>query len=56
MNGEEQSIVVDSLAAQFGENSMEAWLHRLLDERRCMDCKATIEEFDGAMVFCGQLP
>jgi hypothetical protein len=56
MNEEEQSIVVDSLAAPFGENSMEAWLHRLLDERRCMDCKATIEEFDGAMVFRGQLP
>ena len=36
--------------------SMEEWLHALLDDRRCMDCKAAIEGLDGAMIFRGQLP
>lgn len=56
MNGAEQNIKVGSLAALFGEHSMEAWLRRLLDERRCMDCKAVIEGLEGAMVFRGRLP
>jgi hypothetical protein len=56
MNGEEQNTAVGSLAALFGESSMEAWQHRLLDERRCMDCKAAIKGLEGAMVFRGQLP
>jgi hypothetical protein len=44
------------LAPLCGENSMEAWTHALLEDRRCMDCKAEIEGFDGMMVFSGQLP
>jgi hypothetical protein len=35
---------------------MDEWLHALLDDRRCMDCKTEIEGLDGAMVFRGQLP
>jgi hypothetical protein len=56
MNGEEQRGTAGSLAALFGEQSMEAWLARLLDDRRCMDCKTPIDGLDGAMVFRGRLP
>ena len=45
-----------SLAPLCGENSMEAWTHALLEDRRCRDCKAEIEGFAGALVFAGQLP
>lgn len=56
MNREEQNTIVGSLAPLFGEHSMEAWLHLLLDERHCMDCKTAIEGLEGGMVFRGQLP
>jgi hypothetical protein len=45
-----------SLAPLCGENSLEAWVQSLTENRRCMDCKAEIEGFAGAMVFSGQLP
>jgi hypothetical protein len=44
MNGEGQNIVVGSLAGLFREQSMEEWLHRLLDERTCMDCKKPLDD------------
>lgn len=45
-----------SLTLLFGENSMEAWTRTLLEDRRCMDCKAEIEGFEGAIEFRGRLP
>jgi len=35
---------------------MEAWTRTLLEDRRCMDCKAEIEDLEGAMVFRSQIP
>jgi hypothetical protein len=45
-----------SLAPLCGENSLEAWVQSLTENQRCMDCKAEIEGFAGAIVFSGQLP
>ena len=54
--GEQQQTEFVSLSFLFVTNSMAAWTHALLEDRHCMDCKADIEGFDGAMVFSGQLP
>ncbi len=45
----ERSVEYGSFAKLFGQNSMEAWTRSLLEDRRCMDCKAEIEGFEGAM-------
>ncbi len=52
----EQGDQYASLAPLCGENSMEAWTRALLEDRRCMDCKAEIEGLEGAMVFSGRIP
>ena len=52
----ERSVEYGSFAKLFGQNSMGAWTRSLLEDRRCMDCKAEIEDFEGAMVFCGRPP
>lgn len=35
---------------------MEAWVRTLVEDRRCMDCKAEIEGLEDAMEFRGWLP
>ena len=52
----ERSIEYGPFTRLFGQNSMEAWTRSLLEDRRCMDCKAEIEDFQGAMVFRGRPP
>jgi hypothetical protein len=56
MVSSEQRSEYGSFARLVGENSMEAWTLILLEDRRCMDCKAEIEDLDGAMVFRGRIP
>ena len=46
----ERSIEYGPFTRLFGQNSMEAWTRSLLEDRRCVDCKAEIEGFEGAMV------
>lgn len=45
-----------SLAALFGENSMWAWTRALLEERRCMDCDAELDDCEGTTEFQGLPP
>ena len=52
----ERSTEYGSFARLFGENSMDAWTQTLLEDRRCMDCKAEIEGLEGATVFRGRIP
>ena len=56
MVSSERSTEYGSFAQLVGENSMEAWTQTLLEDRRCMDCKAEIKGFEGAMVFRGRIP
>ena len=52
----EQGNQYVSLAPLCGENSMEAWTHALLENRRCMDCKVELAEEAGTAEFRGQIP
>ncbi len=56
MVSSEQRTEYGSFARLVGENSMEAWTRTLLEDRRCMDCKAEIDGLEGAMEFRGQPP
>jgi hypothetical protein len=56
MNVEGLGIADGSLASLFGANSMEAWVHLLLDRRKCRDCKESLAADEGTMEFCGPLP
>ncbi len=56
MVSSEQRTEYGSFARLVGENSMEAWTQTLPEDRRCMDCKAEIKGFEGAMVFRGRIP
>ena len=52
----EQKTEYVSLAPLCEENSMEAWTHALLEDRRCMDCKIELAECEGTTEFRGRLP
>jgi len=49
-------IACGSLASLFGANSREAWVHTLLERKKCMDCKEPLAADEGTIEFCGQPP
>ncbi len=53
--GQQQTEYV-SLTPLFDNNSMEAWIQALLEDRRCMDCKIELAECEGTTEFRGRLP